>query len=96
MSAFQEHSTTLGQHEFMMGKVRGRLAVTMDILTDALVLAGQHGGYVQTQTKSQKMPMDIRLMMKNIEEAKELVFSVIEELKTQREDAGHTASEPQP
>ena len=94
MSAFQEHAATLEQHEFMMGKARGRLAVTMDILTDALVLAGQHGVYVQTQTKSQKMPMDIRLMMKNIEEAKELVFSVIEELKAQREAAWAIAPQP--
>lgn len=88
MSALKEHAATLEKHEFMMGKARGRLAVTMDILTDALVLAGQHGVYVQTQTKSQKMPMDIRMMIKNIEDAKELVFSVIEELKAEREAIG--------
>jgi hypothetical protein len=88
MSALKEHSDTLEKHEFMMGKARGRLAVTMDILTDALVLAGQHGVYVQTQTKSQKMPMDIRMMIKNIEDAKELVFSVIEELKDKQAAEG--------
>ena len=96
MSAFHEHAESLEKHEFMMGKARGRLAVTMDILTDALVLAGQHGVYVQTQTKSQKLPMDILLMIKNIEDAKELVFSVIEDLKAQREaaEAGPAPQEP--
>ncbi len=95
MSALKEHASALETHEFMMGKARGRLAVTMDLLTDALVLAGQHGVYVQTQTKSQKMPMDIRMMIKNIEDAKELVFSVIEELKAQREAAEAIAPQPE-
>ncbi|MDZ7638029.1 MAG: hypothetical protein U5J83_07230 [Bryobacterales bacterium] len=91
MSAFQEHSETLERHEFMMGTSRGRLAVTMDILTDALVLAGQHGVYMQTETKSKRIPRDIQMMIKGIEEAKELVFSVIEELKREangRQPAG--------
>lgn len=75
----------------MMGTSRGRLAVTMDILTDALVLAGQHGVYMQTETKSKRIPRDIQMMIKGIEEAKELVFSVIEELKREangRQPAG--------
>lgn len=90
MSAFTEHQESLQKHEFMMGTARGRLAVTMDILTDALVLAGQHGVYMQMETKSKRVPRDVQMMMKGIEQAKELVFSVIEELKREkqaREDA---------
>lgn len=91
MSAFQEHAETLEKHEFMMGTARGRLAVSMDILTDALVLAGQHGVYMQTVTKGKRIPRDVELMIKGIEQAKELVFSVIEELKREK-DASTSAS----
>ena len=75
----------------MMGTARGRLAVSMDILTDALVLAGQHGVYMQTVTKGKRIPRDVELMIKGIEQAKELVFSVIEELKREK-DASTSAS----
>ena len=43
MSVFEERREELEKHEFMMGVPRGRLAVTLDVLTDALVLVGQHG-----------------------------------------------------
>ena len=33
----------------MMGVPRGRLAVTMDMITDAMALVGQHGVYCQSQ-----------------------------------------------
>ncbi len=87
MSAFQEHAETLEKHEFMMGAARGRLAVSMDILTDALVLAGQHGVYMQTLTKGRRIPRDVELMIRGIEQAKELVFSVMEELKREKQAA---------
>ena len=92
MSAFQEHAETLEKHEFMMGVARGRLAVSMDILTDALVLAGQHGVYMQTVTKGKRIPRDVELMMKGIEQAKELVFSVIEELKREKNASASASS----
>ena len=43
MTVYEERRDELERHEFMMGKARGRLAVTLDVLTDALVLVGQHG-----------------------------------------------------
>jgi hypothetical protein len=42
-SALAEHRESLEKHEFMMGVERGRLAVSLDMLTDALILIGQHG-----------------------------------------------------
>ena len=45
MSVFDEKRTELEQHEFMMGVERGRLAVALDLLTDSLILVGQHGVY---------------------------------------------------
>jgi len=39
----------LDHYETMMGVPRGRLAVTMDTITDAMALVGQHGVYCQSQ-----------------------------------------------
>lgn len=81
MSVYQERSGELEKHEFMLGVPRGRLAVTLDILTDALVLVGQHGVYCQSARQPGKPAMDIQLISKSINDAKELVASVLEELK---------------
>ena len=43
-----------------MGLERGRLAVTLDLLTDALVLVGQHGVYCQSARQPGKPAMDIQ------------------------------------
>jgi len=45
MSAFHEHKEELEHYEQMFGRERGRLAVSLDRLTNALVLVGQHGVY---------------------------------------------------
>jgi len=36
-----EKQEELGHHETMMGVPRGRLVVTMDLVTDAMALVGQ-------------------------------------------------------
>jgi len=43
MSVFDEKRVELERHEFMMGVERGRLAVALDLLTDALILVGSMG-----------------------------------------------------
>jgi hypothetical protein len=48
VSVYEDRRDELEKHEFMMGVPRGRLAVTLDVLTDALVLVGQHGVYCQS------------------------------------------------
>ena len=45
MSVYDERKEDLERFETMMGIERGRLAVTLDVITDALVLVGQHGVY---------------------------------------------------
>lgn len=82
MSVYIERREELEKHEFMMGVPRGRLAVTLDALTDALVLVGQHGVYCQSARQPGKPAMDIQLIAKSIEDAKELISSVMAELKT--------------
>jgi hypothetical protein len=81
MSVYDERQEELEKHEFMMGVPRGRLAVTLDILTDALVLVGQHGVYCQSARQPGKPAMDIQMITRSISDAKELISSVMEELK---------------
>ncbi|MCZ2154897.1 MAG: hypothetical protein LC114_13530 [Bryobacterales bacterium] len=92
MTVFEEHAETLEQHEFMMGTDRGRLAVSMDLLTDALILAGQHGVYMQTATKSQRIPRDVEMIIRGIEQAKDLVQSVMESLEAKRKSSSSATS----
>jgi hypothetical protein len=68
MSAFQEHQQELEHYEQMFGRERGRLAVSLDRLTNALVLVGQHGVYCTSQ-RNPALP------------AMELVQSVMEEMR---------------
>lgn len=65
----------------MMGLPRGRLAVTLDVLTDALILVGQHGVYCQSARQPGKPTMDIQIISKSIVDAKELIAGVMAELK---------------
>ncbi len=81
MSAFEDKREELEHYEFKLGVPRGRLAVTLDLLTDALAFVGQHGVYCQSTRQPGKPVMDIRIIMQNITQAKELVQSVMEELK---------------
>ena len=81
MNVYQERKEELERHEFMMGVPRGRLAVTLDVLTDALVLVGQHGVYCQSARQPGKPAMDIQIITKSISDAKELIASVMAELK---------------
>jgi hypothetical protein len=76
-SAFSDFKDELERHEFQMGAEAGRLAVTLDILTDALILVGQHGVYCQSARTPGKPAMDIQIISQNIVQAKELVSSVI-------------------
>ena len=81
MSVYDDRHDELEKHEFMMGMPRGRLAVTMDLLTDALVLVGQHGVYCQSARHPGKPAMDIQTITRSISDAKELISSVLQELK---------------
>jgi hypothetical protein len=85
MSVFDDHKEELEKYEFMMGPARGRLAVTMDMLTDALILVGQHGVYCTSNRNPSKPAMDLQTVLSSINGAKELVSSVMEELRKRRE-----------
>jgi hypothetical protein len=77
-SAFDKHRDQLEIHETMMGRSRGRLAVALDLLTDALAMIGQHGVYCQSTRMPGKPTLDITMVLDQIGEAKELVQTVME------------------
>ncbi len=87
MSAFDEHKEELEHYEQMMGTYRGRLAVSLDLVTNAMVLVGQHGVYCHSNRDPEKPTMDIQLITQELRKAKELIQSVMEELRAQRENA---------
>jgi hypothetical protein len=85
MSAFQEHKEELEHFEQMFGHERGRLAVSLDRMTNALVLVGQHGVYCTSQRNPAVPAMDLRMIVQELTHAKELVQSVMEELRRSKQ-----------
>ena len=81
MNAFEEHQEELEKYEQMFGKERGRLAVSLDRITNALVLVGQHGVYCTSQRNPTVPAMDLRMIAQELTHAKELVQAVMEEMK---------------
>ena len=79
MGALDKHRETLEIHETMMGQGRGRLAVAMDLLTDALAMVGQHAVYCQSARLPGRPTLDIALVIEQIGDAKELLQTVIEQ-----------------
>jgi hypothetical protein len=84
MTVYEDHKSELEGYEFQLGPERGRLALTLDLLTDALVLVGQHGVYCRSARQPGKPAMDVQIISKQIVDAKELVSGVMEELKKRR------------
>lgn len=85
MSVFDDKRDELEKHEMMMGVPRGRLAVALDSLTDALILVGQHGVYCRSNRNPSQPATDLQAVLKSMNDAKELVSSVMEELRRERE-----------
>jgi hypothetical protein len=76
-SVFTDRKEELERAEFELGVAAGRLAVTLDLLTDALVLVLQHGVYCRSARQPGEPAMDIQAISRGIEQAKELVQSVM-------------------
>ena len=85
MNIFDEKRAELEKHEFMMGVERGRLAVALDLLTDSLILVGQHGVYCPSTRNPSKPALDLQAVLGGMEGAKALIQSVMEELRAKRD-----------
>ncbi|WP_263358421.1 hypothetical protein [Acidicapsa ligni] len=91
MNIFDEKHNELEHYEFMMGAERGRLAVALDLLTDSLILTGQHGVYCVSNRNPSKPRLDLQAVLAGIEGAKELIQSVMKNLELRREQDAHAA-----
>jgi hypothetical protein len=87
MSVYEDRKDALEEYEFRMGLERGRLAVTLDLLTDALVLVGQHGVYCQSARQAGMPAMDIQMISHSLTGAKELIASVMAEIQRKKSEA---------
>jgi hypothetical protein len=85
MNVFDEKRAELEHHEFMMGVERGRLAVALDLLTDSLIMVGQHGVYCASTRNPSKQALDLQAVLAGMEGAKALIQSVMEEIREQRD-----------
>lgn len=96
MSAFDEYREDLERSEQLYGLERGRLAITLDRITNAMVLVGQHSVYCTSQRNPTVPAMDIRIITLELTHAKELLQSVMEELRRAREAGlpGNDKSDP--
>jgi len=86
MSVYEDRKQALEEYEFRMGLERGRLAVTLDLLTDALVLVGQHGVYCQSARQPGKPAMDVQIISKCLTDAKELIATVMAEIHRKKSE----------
>jgi len=85
-SPFEKHHDALEVHETMLGPARGRLAVALDLLTDSMALVGQHGVYCRSDRFPGRPKMDIALVLEQLDDAKQLVQSAMEDLKKGRSE----------
>ena len=92
MSAFEHHREELEHYEQMFGRDRGRLAVSLDRITNALVLVGQHGVYCTSQRNPTLPSMDLRMISEELTHAKELIQSVMEDIRKNRQSPSGSSS----
>jgi len=83
-SPFDKHRDALEVHETMMGAVRGRMAVALDLLTDSMALVGQHGVYCQSDRFPGRPKMDIALVLEQLDDAKQLLQSAMAEVRSKK------------
>lgn len=82
----EKYQQQLDRYQFQMGPSCGRLAMALDVLTDALALVGQHGVYCRVGGTSPGESLDIRLVMEQIEGSKSLIQQTMKEMRRPRGD----------
>ena len=82
---FYARAQELEREEFMRGEARGRLAVALDVLTDTLILVGQHGVYCASERNPALPKLDLQAVLAGIGGAKELVASALGKMNEEAE-----------
>lgn len=81
MSALDRYRDQIDDQERIYGRHRGRLAVALDLLTEALVVAGAHAVYCRKTRRPEEPSADLQQITEHLEHAKELVQAVSKELE---------------
>ncbi|MBI4445502.1 MAG: hypothetical protein HY645_06280 [Acidobacteria bacterium] len=72
------------RYEFQMGAARGKLAMALDVLNDAIALVGSHAIYCRNSGSPEKPKMDIQIIMEELHESKHLIAGALQELNQGR------------
>ena len=80
MSVFEDRRELLENLEFKHGLVRGRLAASMDILSDAQVTIGTHAAYCKQPRDPSRPTRDIEEALRLLDHVKELLADVLRTL----------------
>ena len=59
--------------------------MSLDLVTNALVLVGQHGVYCHSARDPEKPSMDVQIVQRELTKAKQLIQSVMEGLRAERD-----------
>lgn len=89
MSVFENRRDWLDDFEFKLGPLRGRLAATLDVLTDLSVVLGTHITYCRVGRDSDRAMPDMQQAIDFVSQAKELVSSAIRQAHAQTTGEQH-------
>jgi hypothetical protein len=81
-AVYAEHADRLEELGLMLGEDRGRLALGLDLLTEALVAAGSHSVYCRQKGDVARPSRDMQAIAARIEQAKHLIQDVMGSLAT--------------
>ena len=76
-AVYTEHAAALEELGLMLGADRGRLALGLDLLTEALVAAGSHAVYCRRTDDATHPSRDMQAITARIEQAKHLIQDVM-------------------
>ncbi len=80
MTVFERYAEWIEDHERMYGRHRGKPAVAMDLLTEAMVAAGAHAIYCRQSKHPEEPSADLRTITEYLDHAKQLVQVVLRDL----------------
>jgi hypothetical protein len=84
MSVFQKRADLIEHFEFKHGKVLGRVAAAIDILSDAQITIGTHAAYCKQPRNPERPTRDIEEALEHLSHIKELLSDLRQSLTSDR------------